>query len=67
MLLQAAAERAPTGSGIDPGARIGGVLGWLGNEVQGLVDEAARNPGLTTLVVALVLALFIARVLSSTR
>jgi hypothetical protein len=65
MLLQAIAEYGGTSSGVSLGARIDRAAQWLGGEVGDVVESASRNPGTTTLVVAVIVALLIARALAS--
>jgi hypothetical protein len=63
MLLQAIAEYGVTNSGVGLGARINRAAQWLGGEVGDLAESAGRNPGTTTLVIAVIVALLIARAL----
>ncbi len=65
MLLQAIAEYGLTNSNVSLGARINRAAQWLGGEVSGIADSASRNPGTTVLVVAVVVALLLARSLAS--
>ena len=65
MLLQAIAEYGVTNSNVSLGARINRAAQWLGSEVGDLAGAATRNPGTTTLVVAVLVALLIARALAS--
>lgn len=65
MLLQAIAEYGVTTSNVSLGARIDRAAQWLGGEVGDVAEAVSRNPGTTTLVVAIVVALLIARSLAS--
>lgn len=65
MLLQAIAEYGLTNSGMSLGARVNRAAQWIGGEVGDIAESAARNPGMTTLVVAILLALLIARSLAA--
>jgi hypothetical protein len=65
MLLQAIAEYGVTTSNVSLGARVNRAAQWLGGEVGDVAEAATRNPGTTTLVVAVVVALLIARSLAS--
>jgi hypothetical protein len=65
MLLQAIAEYGVTTSNVSLGARVNRAAQWLGSEVGDVAEAATRNPGTTTLVVAIVVALLIARSLAS--
>lgn len=65
MLLQAIAEYGLTNSSLSLGARINGAARWVGSEVTDIAESASRNPGMTTVVVAVILALLIARALAA--
>jgi hypothetical protein len=65
LYLQAIAEYGVTNSNVSLGARIDRAAQWLGGEVGDLAEAATRNPGATTLVIAVVVALLIARSLAS--
>ena len=65
MLLQAIAEYGGTISQVSLGTRINNAAQWLGSEVGDLAESASRNPGPTTLVIALLLAFLIARALAT--
>lgn len=65
MLLQAIAEYGVTNSGVGLGARVNQAASWLETEVSRVSDAASRNPGMTLIVVALILVFFIARALAT--
>lgn len=59
-LIQAAAEYGlTTSSGASLGTRLSAAAQGVGQEVGQLVNAAQRNPGTTTLVVALILIVMI--------
>ena len=66
MSIQAIAEYgATTSSGLSLGTRLNQMAQGMTQEVGQLVGAAQRNPGMTTLVVALLLILMIAWSLGS--
>lgn len=65
MFLQAFAERGLAEGGRRPAEILGTFTQWLDQELDSLVTIAGRNPGTTALVVAVLVALMLAHVLSS--
>jgi hypothetical protein len=66
MSIQAMAEYGvTTSSGASLGARLNGLAQGMSQEVGQLVNAAQRNPGMTTLVVAVLLIVMISWSLGS--
>jgi hypothetical protein len=66
MSIQAIAEYGvTTSSGVSLGTRLNALAQGMGQEVGQLVNAAQRNPGMTTLVIAVILILMIAWSLGS--